>query len=164
MLVVSGTASEEDGAWDDAWSMATALSRDHDVILALPATSSHTHPDFAIIYYNQRNLGLVAKDSEAVVCDSSIVAANPFFISSGSIIPADAIRLRMGVLGGSDAALEQQEDPPEGYYIWVPPEEKPAGASAGYMKKIRYYMHKGGVRYTVRRALASLRRRLGSGG
>lgn len=162
MLVVSDTASPEGDHWDEAWEMASALARDHDVILALPAATSHTHRDFAVIYYNQRNLGLVAKDSEAVVSSADIIAANTFFTSSGSIVTANASQLRRGILAG-DSETTPAAPGVDGYYIWIPAEEKPGHGPKHTIKKLRYYMHKGGIRYTARRAFTSLKWRLGFG-
>lgn len=165
VLVVSDTAEPDSGQWDAVWKVAAALAREHDVILALPAATSYSHTDFAVIYYNQRNLGLVAKDSEAVVCGGDIIADHSFFTDDGSIVPTSVTLLRQGFLRERAGEPARAEDPAAGgYYIWFPPEEKNKHGVSHYGKKLRYYLHKGGVRYTAARALKSVKRRLGPGG
>ena len=53
-----GTAGES----DCCWALAEALSANRDVILALPKLSDFPTASFAIVYYNSRNIAMVARD------------------------------------------------------------------------------------------------------
>ncbi|RJQ43901.1 MAG: hypothetical protein C4534_07245 [Gaiellales bacterium] len=153
LVVGSEAVSPEEGRDDEGREIAEALSREYDVILALPATTSYTHPDFAVIYYNQRNLGLVAQDSELVVCGRDIFAANSFF-SDGAAVPASPTLLKRGIIeaaGGGDGP----------YYVWRPPERESAG-QVGRWRRLRLIRQQGGMRMVARFILAAFRKRLGA--
>lgn len=162
LVISSQNIRLEDDRDDEARDIAAALARDHDVILALPATTGFTHRDFAVIYYNQRNLVLVAKDCEAVVCGREVVEANSFFNDSGSIAVASLPRLRQGVIeniGNPNGLAANGKQ----YYVWTPPEQVAPSGAGHFLARLRYLLRQGGVRYTVRRGLAAARRRRRSG-
>lgn len=153
----------EDGGDHEARDIAAALARDHDVILALPATTGFSHRDFAVIYYNRRNLGLVAKDSEAVICGREVFEANGFFNDSGRAAVASLPRLRQGVIeaiASPDALAATGKQ----YYIWTPPEPVAPSGIGHSLARLRFLLRQGGVRYTLRRAMAAARRHRRPGG
>lgn len=159
VLVISNQEMPpEDDRDHEARDIALALSRDHDVILALPATTGFTHRDFAVIYYNRRNLGLVAQDSDAVVCGREIVEANRFFSDGGSIAVVSLPRLRQGMIEsiGSPNGLAANG---RQYYVWTPPEQAAPSGAGHFLARLSYLLRQGGVRYTVRRGWAAARRR-----
>lgn len=159
VLVVSDAIVSPDGdPGGEAWEIAEALSRDYDVILALPGATSYTHGDFAVIYYNQRNLGLVARDSEAVICGRDILEANSFFRAAGSVAPTSRARLRQGVIEGVAAPAAATGD---SYYIWLPPEDQDQRGAGHYLARLRFHKQRGGYRYMLSRVLIAARRRLG---
>ena len=160
VLVVSNSDIEAAGGGDSNREIAEALARDYDVILALPSATNYTHSGFAVIYYNQRNLVLVARDSELVICDKDVFAANRFFTDSGSIAAANLPRLRQGVIDAE--AIDAEQD--SSYFVWVPPEQPGPRPPGGALHKWRYYLQKGGLRLAIRRALTGIRRRLGPRG
>jgi len=65
------------------WQMAEGLAADHDVILALPTVSELFHQNFAVVYYNGRNIRMVAQDSDVVVCDSAVLSLHPHLLDAG---------------------------------------------------------------------------------
>lgn len=160
MVVTSRATPPQEEGDNRAWKVAEALSRSHDVILALPATTDFTHRQFAVIYYNQRNLGLIARDSDVVICDRDAARSHDFFTTSGSISPAPASLLLEGALGGAGPSARTREGDSD-YYVWTPPEEKHRYGPSHYARRLRYYLRTGGVRFTAARALGALRRRLG---
>ena len=74
---------------DRSWLMAEALSSRHDVILAVPAVTGLSHRKFAVVYYNARNLWLIARDSDVVVCDPAVLAAQPQLLKAGKPVAVD---------------------------------------------------------------------------
>lgn len=156
LVVGEAAVSPEQDTDDESCVIAKALSRDHDVILALPATTTYTHDDFAVIHYNQRNLGLVARDSEVVVCGRDVFQANSFFQDSGNAATASLPRLKEGRIDADGPDADGSH-----FYIWVPPVARGSQPRAGLRYKWRYYRQRGGTGYALRRVLASAGRRLG---
>ena len=83
------------------WQLAEALADFHDVILALPEVTGLSHRRFAVLYYNSRNLAMMAKDSDAVVVDAAVILNHPGVIEAGSPVAAG---LAVPGNGGGDAA------------------------------------------------------------
>lgn len=88
-VLVVAAAAGTDPATGRAWGLAEALAAGHDVILALPAVTGLTHPAFAIVYYNRRNLALMVRDSDAVVCEAAAAADQPFLLEQGRPVALD---------------------------------------------------------------------------
>ncbi|MCL4472355.1 MAG: hypothetical protein M1455_00220 [Actinobacteria bacterium] len=82
-------AVDPPAATDRCWPMAEALAAGHDVILAVPAVTGLYHRRFAVVYYNSRNLWLVARDSDVVVCDAAVLAGNPQLLKAGKPLAVD---------------------------------------------------------------------------
>ncbi|MDO8736376.1 MAG: hypothetical protein Q7K29_04760 [Thermoleophilia bacterium] len=90
VLVVCSKAPGPDGApGDRCWLLAEALASAHDVILALPRVTQLFHEDFAVVYYNARNVGLVAHDSDVVVCDSEALESHARLVEAGKPVAVD---------------------------------------------------------------------------
>lgn len=90
VLVVCGNAVvPDDIAGDRCWMLAESLAAAHDVILALPQVSELFHDDFAVVYYNARNVGLVARDSDVVICDAAALGAHARLIDVGKPVAMD---------------------------------------------------------------------------
>ena len=68
---------------DRCWLLAEALADNHDVILGLPAVTQLSHPDFAVVDYNGRNVGMVARDSDAIISDARALADFPTLLEAG---------------------------------------------------------------------------------
>lgn len=92
VLVVSGGAGRDPAA-GRAWALAGALATGHDVILALPAVTGLSHPAFAIVYYNRRNLALLARDSDVVVCEAAVAIDQPFILEQGRPVALDLVAI-----------------------------------------------------------------------
>lgn len=88
VLAVVGDA-ESAPADSRAWGLAEALAASHDVVLALPAVTGLSHDAFAVIYYNSRNLALLAKDSDVVVCDAAIAGGYQSLFEQGRPVVLD---------------------------------------------------------------------------
>lgn len=88
VLVVAGDAGPNP-AGSRAWGLAEALAASHDVILALPVVTGLFHGAFTVIYYNSRNLALLARDSDAVVCEAEVAADNPSLLDQGRPVALD---------------------------------------------------------------------------
>ena len=52
-------------------------------------------PEFAVVYYNDRNVGLVARDSDVVVCDAQALAGFPRLIDAGKPVAVGSRRRRI---------------------------------------------------------------------
>lgn len=90
VLVVCGnTPGPDEAAGDRCWLLAESLASAHDVILALPEVSELFHEDFAVVYYNARNVGLVARDSDVVVCDAAALESHITIIDAGKPVAMD---------------------------------------------------------------------------
>lgn len=103
MLVISGTAVPESDLANRSWRLAELLSRVADIILAVPELTGLSHAGFAVVFYNRRNIGMIARDSDAVVCDPDVIKAHPFIINTGAPVAVD--------LGAASASLRQRELP-----------------------------------------------------
>ncbi|MHB9112167.1 MAG: hypothetical protein ACYC4D_06015 [Thermoleophilia bacterium] len=90
VLVVCGnTPGPDEAAGDRCWLLAESLASAHDVILALPQVSELFHKDFAVVYYNARNVGLVARDSDVVICDAAALESHVKLIDAGKPVAMD---------------------------------------------------------------------------
>ncbi len=91
MLVISGNFEnqEEINTGSRCWLLAEALADSHDVILALPFISQLSHENFAVVYYVGRNIPLVARDSDCVVCDAEALVRNPLLLDAGKPLAVD---------------------------------------------------------------------------
>ena len=91
-----GTAGET----DRCWALAEALSANHDVILALPKLSGLSHGSFAIVYYNSRNIAMVARDSDVVICDPPALALHQQLLNAGKPVAVDLAGVVVPRTGG----------------------------------------------------------------
>lgn len=90
VLVVCSEAPGPDGAdGDRCWQLAESLASAHDVILGLPQVSELCHPDFTVVYYNARNVGLVAQDSDVVICDAGALEKHARLVDAGKPVAVD---------------------------------------------------------------------------
>lgn len=122
------------------WHLAEALSRDFDVILATPVYSAASHRSFAVVYYNRRNLGLLADASDFVVLVPETADRYAFFSEAGSLRSFDSESAQSG-LPGLAAAVARSHPAPE-ILIWTPP--PPPGGPAHYLRRLRYHLKTGG--------------------
>ena len=74
---------------DRCWLLAEGLAARHDVILAVPAVTGLYHRQFAVVYYNARNIWLVARDSDVAVCDAAVLADHPHLLNAGKPVAVD---------------------------------------------------------------------------
>ncbi|MHB8793018.1 MAG: hypothetical protein ACYC6O_06735 [Thermoleophilia bacterium] len=90
VLVVCGdTQGPDEAGGDRCWLLAESLASAHDVILAIPRVSGLSHQDFAVVYYNARNVGLVARDSDVVICDATALESHGQLIDAGKPVAMD---------------------------------------------------------------------------
>ncbi|MBI5870915.1 MAG: hypothetical protein HZB44_08205 [Actinobacteria bacterium] len=89
LVVCSNTPGPGEAAGDRCWLLAESLASAHDVILALPQVSELFHEDFAVVYYNARNVGLVARDSDVVICDATALESHLSLIDAGKPVAMD---------------------------------------------------------------------------
>lgn len=71
------------------WQLAVALAQTQDIILAVPEVTALSHPLFAVIYYNRRNVGLLAKDSDVVILDCAVLKEYPSLVDAGAPVAVD---------------------------------------------------------------------------
>lgn len=105
ILVISdaGEGARPGGARSEsrpAWTLAEALSLDHDVILAVPGITKDSHPRFAVVYYNRRNIGLLASDSDLVIFGPPVLKENPFLEKVGFLAAASRQAIKKGDFEG----------------------------------------------------------------
>lgn len=148
-----------------AWGLAEALSRDYDVILTTPATGKASHPGFAVVYYNRRNLGLLSRDSDLVLVEAPLVNDYDFFSETGKLFNADWDTIIGGSL--SEPALLPLElagsaGPGPDFKVWIPPLEK-KGFSY-YLGRLRFHFRAGGIRRVLSRGVAAASRKRGRRG
>lgn len=83
-----------------AWSLAETLSRGHDIILAVPRLTKASHPRFAVIYYNRRNIGLIARDCDIVIFSPGALEKNPSLAKTGPLVAVPAHLVKEGNFRG----------------------------------------------------------------
>ena len=113
ILVISDReiATEADIPESTGWRLAAALAKIQDVILAVPELTGLSHRDFAVVYYNRRNIALVAADSDAVILAARTLTRLPQIVATGTPVAAGleavSARARPGELPGAglEAAL-----------------------------------------------------------
>jgi len=98
LVVCSRTPGPDDTTGDRCWQLAESLASANDVILALPQVSELFHENFTVVYYNARNVGLVARDSDLVICDAGALESHARLVDSGKPIAVD--------LAGTDASMD----------------------------------------------------------
>ncbi len=112
VLVVCGRAPEIALADPDrCWRLAEGLAASNDVILAVPALTSLSHERFAVVYYNRRNVAMIARDSDVAVCDAAAATEQPSLPDAGKPLAVDLAGLRApadpaGTTGSADAGGE----------------------------------------------------------
>lgn len=122
------------------WRLAEELSGEHDVILALPATTDFAHDDFAVIYYNKRNIRLIAGGCDIVFCDEAVLDSHPTLAEAG--VPV----------------ITSLEVPPGG--LTLPPVVKKSRGPLHYLKRIRYHVRTSGLRSILVYSIMMLNNRL----
>lgn len=165
LVVTAADVHEQQGAPPPAWELAETLSREYDVILTTPATGAASHPDFAVIYYNRRNLALLAGDSDLVLVEAPIVRDYDFFSGTGKLFNADWDSIISGNLSESALLPPGQRTPGDGerhFMAWAPPHEK-RGLSY-YLGRVRFHMRAGGLRRVLSRGMAAVLWKLGGRG
>jgi hypothetical protein len=162
LVVESGELEDEAAAAvSEAYRLAEAMSRDHDVILAVPAVSSVSNPGFAIVYYNQRNLALLARDSDVVLLRPALADEYDFFRESGKLFESDWGTIIAGVLPGGMPPMAGKGGTAEGsrrFLAWEPPAV--GKGPAYYLHRLRYHLQAGGWHQAARRAWFLVRRKL----
>ena len=98
-------ASDPLASPDRCWPLAEALAAVHDVILAVPAVTGLYHHSFTVVYYNSRNLWLVARDSDVVVCDAAVLAGHPLLLKAEKPLAVDLAGVPLP--GEAGAALNE---------------------------------------------------------
>lgn len=89
------------GGADRCWTLAEALSANHDVILALPELSGLSHGSFAVVYYNSRNIAMVARDSDVVISDAPALAHHQQLLNAGKPVAVDLASVVLPQTGGT---------------------------------------------------------------
>ena len=102
VLVVCNEVSEPGtaGETDRCWALAEALSANHDVILALPKLSGLSHGSFAVVYYSSRNIAMVARDSDVVICGTAALALHQQLLNAGKPVAVDLAGVVVPQTGG----------------------------------------------------------------
>ncbi len=167
LVVASEKVDSPEAAVDNAsWRLAEALSGGHDVILCMPAISTVSHPGFAVVYYNQRNLGLLARDSDVVLVQSGAAGALSFFSDSGKLFAVDWGTLIAGRLPAGqppDAGEARADNGDPAFLAWLPPVERKGPAF--YSRRLRFHFQTGGWRRIARHAWSLASRKIsGRGG
>ncbi len=98
-----GVGPQNAGVANRCWPLAEALSADDDVILALPVLTRLSHEQFAVVYYNSRNIGLVARDSDVVICDTGALTLHPQLMDAGKPMAVDLAGVAVPQDGGVGA-------------------------------------------------------------
>ncbi len=108
MLVISSDAVPDKTRINRNWLLAESLSLEADIILALPELTRMSHPMFAVVYYNRRNIDLIARDSDAVVCDPVVIKRHPALVNTGASFAIDlaAVDRRSPTGPATEPALE----------------------------------------------------------
>ncbi|MFA5801776.1 MAG: hypothetical protein WC911_04790 [Thermoleophilia bacterium] len=150
--------------YHNAWTLAEALSATHDVILAVPEKTGHSHRSFAVVYYTRRNIGLLAAASEVVICDRKVLDRNPFLAETSCPIPASLKNLAAGdidsVLEGGDAENHMEPGKDEAdMFIWRSPSAVPDKGLRYYLARLRYHLRTGGARGAVSRGGSLIKRK-----
>jgi len=164
VLIVSDSQdADSDLTAGGLWHLAEALSPRNDVILAFPRRTGAQHADFAVIYYNQRNLGLLAADSDVVILAPGVRETNPPLISLGKfrVLTAGQI-LSEGLLPpGLREMPAGAEDLGAGGLVVLWP-DAPAGPSGAghHWRRLRYHLQHGGILRVASRGGALIKRRL----
>lgn len=140
MLVVSDEEMGDVAGHPLGWHLAESLSGDFDVILATPVYSAASHRSFAVVYYNRRNLGLLANASDFVVLVPETADRFAFFGETGNLRLFER-EDSQGGLAGLAAAVDRSHPAPE-ILIWTPP--LPPGGPVHYLRRLRYHLKTGG--------------------
>lgn len=121
LVVCSRTPGPDDVAGDRCWQLAESLASAHDVILALPQVSELFHEDFTVVYYNSLNVGLVARDSDVVVCDAGVLESNARLVDAGKPVAVDLAGAdsSTAVLAPADFFICQTEDERSGWLAYL---------------------------------------------
>lgn len=160
----AGTAAVKDGP---AWSLAETLAPGHDVILAVPRVSGISHPLFAVVFYNARNIGLLARDSDVVIIYRSAFAAHPGLADAGRLEAAAETAISAGRFMGR-AVLKKTDIlaglGPEELLVLYPaaPEGAPQGVSH-YFNRLRFHLRHSGARQTASRGTTLIKRKIRGG-
>ncbi|MHB0866271.1 MAG: hypothetical protein ACYC6B_01585 [Thermoleophilia bacterium] len=165
LLIISGTtdfdAVTETGS---AWDLARSLASDHDVILAVPEVTRLSHPRFAVVYYNARNLGLLVRDSDVAVFGRGVFAGYPSLREMGELKTAPAPAVRAGALdGGSPFPVDRKtldEVAQDELFLLIPFKPAVATGISLYLKRIRRRLRQGGVRRASVHGGAGKRRKI----
>ncbi|MFA6000885.1 MAG: hypothetical protein WC828_02075 [Thermoleophilia bacterium] len=154
------------GPYHRVWTLAEELSRACDVILAIPERTGFSHPDFAVVYYTRRNLGLLAGASEVVICDRPVLDRNPYLTETSRPMAASLKNLASGdidsVLAGRANGSNMGAGPDEpDMFIWRSPSATPGKGLRYYLGRLRYHLRTGGVRGATSRAGSLIKRKSG---
>ena len=148
VLVISSTADfATDSLAAYPWAMAEALSAGHDVILAVPELTAVSHGRFAVVYYNDRNIGLLVRDSDVVIFSSAVAARHSSLIGMGTLRAAPVAALKKGNLKKT-RSVGNIESPGnlggQEYFVLLP--ALPRQAAPGlfyYLARLRYHLRRG---------------------
>lgn len=152
------------GQYHLAWTLAEALARACDVILAVPEKTGLSHPGFAVVYYTRRNIGLLASASEVVICDREVLDRNPFLNETSRPVAASLKNLAGGdidsILAGraAESRMESGTDEPD-MFIWRSPSAVPDKGLRYYLGRLRYHLRTGGARGAVSRGGSLIKRK-----
>ncbi|MBE0429398.1 MAG: hypothetical protein IBX61_05955 [Thermoleophilia bacterium] len=146
------------------WDLAEALAGANDVILAIPEITQASHPGFAVVFYNRRNIKLLARDSDMAVFSHSVLATHPQLMELGSLKAVQARDLAQGkVVGGRPLAADDiVASLDEGEMIVLSPAAR-AEANAGfayYLERIGHHLRAGGPLRAASRGGSLIKRKI----
>lgn len=142
LVVSSEPVSQDDSSpAGRCWELAESLSQSHDVILALPRLTDLSHRCFAVLYYNRRNIRLLAEGCDVVICDQLVLKAHPSLAEAGRPVITDL-------------------DTPAGE-LQLPPPHRVQRGPLHYLRRLRYYLQAGGWRLVIYQARALIKRKIG---
>lgn len=166
LLIISGTADFDAGSQaGSSWDLAQALAGHHDVILAVPEVTGASHPQFAVIYYSRRNIGLLVRDSDIAVFGRGVFAGYPTLGEMGVLKTAPAPAVRAGALdSGSPFPIDRKTlDEVAQNELFLLRPSTPVAAAKGishYINRFRRHLRQGGARQVAVRGRALIKRKI----
>ena len=148
--MLDGALRAAPAGFRSAWELAESLSGPYDVILAVPEKTLLSHPDFAVVYFNRRNIGLLAHDSEVVICPVSVIDLHPFLVQEVRPVLTGLAELKDAgleeILAGRGAGGKQPGSTGAQLAVWLSPGAQSHKGIRYYMGRLRHHLKTGGAR------------------
>lgn len=165
LIIAAGDDTGQSEQPEAARRLAGALAPGHDVVLAVPVVGGPADRSFAVVYYNRRNLALLARDSDVVIPGPGAAEQHPELLELGPVAASPLSALMEGDLGHGRrlerSAGTGEINADELFIIRPVPARPPKRGLSYYRARFRYLMRTGGPRYVAARAAAKLKRKMG---